>query len=101
MERKADLPVAEHFSSPGHTTDDIMCLLCEQALPTSKNDAGRRGALNELCRRALHVLPSLNKMTRADSNGYSTDEGSVTKHFKEVIWKSISRFLTSVDLLIV
>ena len=27
-----------------------------------------------LCQRTLHMLPLLNKMTRADSNGYFTDE---------------------------
>ena len=39
VSKQADLPVAKHFSSPGHTTDDIMLAVVRAGLHNTREKA--------------------------------------------------------------
>ncbi|KAL9976615.1 hypothetical protein ACROYT_G013937 [Oculina patagonica] len=50
VERKADLPVAKHFSSPGHTTDDMMVSVVRSGLTNIRERRSAEGRLIFKCR---------------------------------------------------
>ena len=50
VERKADLPVAKHFSSPGHTTDDMMVSVVRSVLTNIKERRSTEDRLIFKCR---------------------------------------------------
>ena len=50
VKRKADLPVAKHFSSPGHTTDDMMVSVVRSGLTNIKERGSPEGRLIFKCR---------------------------------------------------
>ncbi|KAL9953630.1 hypothetical protein ACROYT_G041077 [Oculina patagonica] len=50
VERIADLPVAKHFSSPGHTTDDMMVSVVRSGLTNIRERRSAEGRLIFKCR---------------------------------------------------
>ena len=46
VSKKADLPVAKHFSSPGHTTDDMMVAVVRTGLHNTRDRLRAEGRLN-------------------------------------------------------
>ena len=49
VSKKADLPVAEHFSSPGHTTDDMMVAVVRAGLHNNRDRRRAEGRLIFKC----------------------------------------------------
>ena len=50
VSKKADLPVAKHFSSPGHTTDDIMVAVVRASLHNTRHRRREEGRLIFKCK---------------------------------------------------
>ena len=50
VSKKADLPVAKHFSSPGHTTDDMMVAVVRAGLHNTRDRRRAEGRLIFKCK---------------------------------------------------
>ena len=56
VSKKADLPIAKHFSSPGHTTDDMMVTVVRAGLHNSRDRRRVQGRL--IFKKKLYSSPA-------------------------------------------
>ena len=107
VSKKADLPVAKHFSSPGRTTDDMMVAVVRAGLHNTRDRHRAECRLIFKCKTlqprginidfnfiwvnsssALQMLPHLNKMTRVQCNGifhWWRDSSPETSGFSNIL----------------